>query len=414
MRPRHVARTRGPGQAHRRPPIEFVDVALAALVAIPHGSNIPRSSLDQSSVDEARVTGVIFPKSLYDRLRYSYGTPGESVAFIGLATLAVAGGVGVIGWPDSVPVALLAVPLLAGGFLLPPPLLRVIAGLVVVCLVVVSMAHGVAGAFLPETFVVVFTAVVAGGLARSRARLGVHGTMGESLLVDLRDRLAAQSKRPDLPSGWDLQSAQRVGGRTAFSGDFIVFAESPEGDLLEVVVVDVSGKGYEAGARALQLSGAFGALLGSVAPDAFLSAANAYLLRQHWPEGFATAVHLVVDLRIGTYDVRSAGHPPTIHYHAGSGLWETLDATGTLLGVTDDASYVPTTGQVSRGDAMLLYTDGVVEMRRRGLADGIDKLKGEAERLVARNRMERGAEALIEAMGRSESDDRALVLLRRT
>ena len=71
-------------------------------------------------------------------------------------------------------------------------------------------------------------------------------------------------------------------------------------DRLELVVVDVSGKGEEAGTRALLLSGAFGGLLGSpAAREEFLGAANAYLIRQDWHEGFATAVHVSLDLFTG-------------------------------------------------------------------------------------------------------------------
>ena len=63
-----------------------------------------------------------------------------------------------------------------------------------------------------------------------------------------------------------------------------------------MVVVDVSGKGEGAGTRALLLSGAFGGLLGALPPGEFLPAANDYLLRQDWDEGFATAVHLSLDV----------------------------------------------------------------------------------------------------------------------
>ena len=41
-------------------------------------------------------------------------------------------------------------------------------------------------------------------------------------------------------------------------------------------------------------------------------AANDYLLRQEWEEGFATAVHLSLDLATGRFEVRTAGHPPAV------------------------------------------------------------------------------------------------------
>jgi hypothetical protein len=62
---------------------------------------------------------------------------------------------------------------------------------------------------------------------------------------------------------------------------------------------------------------------------------------------------------------------------------------------------------------MMLYTDGLVEAPRRDLADGIDKLQGEAERLVARG-FRHGAQQLIDAVASSDDDDRALLLLWRT
>ena len=163
----------------------------------------------------------------------------------------------------------------------------------------------------------------------------------------------------------------------------------------------------------MTLSGAFGGLLGSLPPEQFLPAANAYLLRQNWSEGFATAVHLVVELTTGEYEVRSAGHPPAIHFHAGSGRWETLETEGGLLGVFDKDVYEPAVGQLRPGDALMLYTDGLVEAPRRDLADGIDKLQGEAERLVAGG-FRGGAKKLIDAVASSDADDRALLLLWRT
>ncbi len=126
-------------------------------------------------------------------------------------------------------------------------------------------------------------------------------------------------------------------------------------------MVDVSGKGVDAGTRALLLSGAFGGLLGAVEPARFLPAANDYLLRQRWSEGFATAVHLVVDFGTGHYVLESAGHPPAAHFVSGSGTWNVIAGEGMVLGVLPESRYPPVRGVLNVGDAMLLYTDGLVE-----------------------------------------------------
>ncbi len=247
--------------------------------------------------------------------------------------------------------------------------------------------------------------------AANRSRLGVALLRGESMLVDLRDRLASQSQLPVLPEGWRAEVVLRSAGGASFAGDFVVATKDRGGSLLEVVVVDVSGKGVGAGTRSLQLSGAFGGLLGSLPPDAFLPAANEYLLRQEWSEGFATAIHLALDLSSGRMEVRTAGHPPAVQLHAGSGRWEVLWTEGPVLGVVEPGRYHCHCGQMLPGDVLMLYTDGLVETRERDISTGIDKLLGQAERLTGMG-FERGAEKLVASV-ENDRDDRALLLLHR-
>ena len=72
----------------------------------------------------------------------------------------------------------------------------------------------------------------------------------------------------------------------------------------------------------------------------------------------------------------------------------------------------PSTGaRCQPGDALLLYTDGLVETPTRDITYGIDKLLGEAEKLV-KHGFEGGADRLVESVD-SKSDDRALFLLHR-
>ena len=317
----------------------------------------------------------------------------------------------------AVPISLFVLPLLVGGLFLA---YRALVPLVVVVLVAgtavaVLSAETRVAMQLPSVMVVAVTAVFMLALARARARLGlgVSGTMGEEMLVDLRDRLRAQGELPVLPHGWRAELALRPAGGASFSGDFVVSSQAPRSSRVEIALVDVSGKGVAAGTRALLLSGAFGGLLGSLPVEEFLGAANGYLLRQRWPEGFATAVHLSLDLASGQFELRSAGHPPAVRFHAGSGKWGLVPAAGTALGILDAATYDPVGGTLGRGDALLLYTDGLVETPRRDIGVGIDKLQGEAERLVKRGFSD-GARLLVDRVGDFPGDDRALLLIWRT
>jgi Stage II sporulation protein E (SpoIIE) len=320
---------------------------------------------------------------------------------------------GILQTTQVIPVSVLTVPILIGGIWLSLRSLIVIVGAAGIAMTVMAVSLPPRLATVLGFGVNIITAILMLGFARSRHRLGVTGVGGESMLVDLRDRLIAQGVVPELPRGWHFDVVHRSAGSARFSGDFLVATRSADGGTLELALVDVSGKGLAAGTRALMLSGAFGGLLGSLPPRDFLAAANAYLLRQDWGEGFATAVHVAVDLTSGNYEVRTAGHPPAVQYQAGSGRWYTVPTTGALLGVFDDEKFDAVPGALGVGDALLLYTDGLVEGPDRDFDVGIDKLMGEAERLVARG-FDHGARTLVDLVPSSDADDRALVLLWRS
>ena len=146
-------------------------------------------------------------------------------------------------------------------------------------------------------------------------------------------------------------------------------------------------------------------------PSEFLAGANRFLLQQAWDEGFATAIHLSLHLDTGHYDLRSAGHPPAALRHAGSGRWEVIETEGPVLGLVEDATFEAISGQMRHGDALLLYTDGMVETRTRDIGLGIDRMLGQAERLL-RGHFEGGAARLIDSLG-SRNDDLALLLVHR-
>lgn len=302
-------------------------------------------------------------------------------------------------------------PLLAGALLLDPRALRVLIAVATGCLLIEVVVAGFDDVHQGALVVVAVTAFASHEMARSRQDTGLGVFGGDTVLFDLRARLEQQSRLPRLPEGWDADSMVHSAGEAAFAGDFIV-SRLGAGQL-EVALVDVSGKGVQAGTRSLLLSGAAGGLLGSGCPAMFLGRANDYLGRQDWEDGFATAVHVHLDLGTGAYAVSSAGHPPLAHFDAGSGRWSLIEAPGVALGVLHEATYEAVTGKLDHGDALLMYTDGLVEVPGRDLSYGIDKLLGAAERVVA-DGFRGGAEALMQWVDASSADDRGLVLLWRT
>ncbi|MFG2527894.1 PP2C family protein-serine/threonine phosphatase [Streptomyces sp. NPDC048516] len=341
------------------------------------------------------------------------GSDRFALAVLLLAIPALAAGT--LGWPEWVAPTALVLPVIAGGLLLRPANLLILYAASAAALVVEAALLGPYDEG-PEritagTVLVVAAAGFAGLLiAQFRSRVGVPWRRGGTMLFDLRERIRVQSTLPALPEGWHHEMALRPAGGQFFSGDFVVASRTQGGQILEVVLTDVSGKGMDAASRALLLSGAFGGLLGSLPPHAFLPAANGYLLRQDWDEGFATSIHLVLDLESGDYELLSAGHLPALQLSAGSGRWEEKPGEGPLLGVFDGAQFDPVKGTLRPGDVLMLFTDGLVEAADRDITEGIDRLTGEADRYVAGG-FAGAAWHLIETVAKDVNDDRALLLI---
>ncbi|HTW21897.1 MAG TPA: PP2C family protein-serine/threonine phosphatase [Mycobacteriales bacterium] len=311
------------------------------------------------------------------------------------------------------PALTLVVPIVFGGLLLEPRPLVVEFAAVLGVLIAENLGVGHSQVHLGAYVVVVIVAGIAFQQSLDRQRLGLSLGRGEQMLFELRDRLRSQGELPPMPATWHAEVEQHSAGGASFGGDFLVATLADGGRSMELVLVDVSGKGVDAGTRALMLSGALGGLLGAVPPPRFLPSANEYLLRQGWGEGFATALHLTVELTTGRYRLSTAGHPPAVHYVGGTGKWQVVEPQGTVLGLLPDAEFGFVEGELRPYDALLLYTDGLVEVPGRDLAVGIDKLLGAAERLIPRG-FDGGAQRLMQEAAPNASDDRAIVLLWRT
>ena len=98
----------------------------------------------------------------------------------------------------------------------------------------------------------------------------------------------------------------------------------------------------------------------------------------------------------------------TIEGRAGPGLIATIAVTA----VVADLRLVPERGTLRPGDALMLYTDGLVETPGQDIDYGTDRLLGEADKLVSTG-FRAGAADLVRAMasGVGSNDDRALAII---
>jgi hypothetical protein len=246
----------------------------------------------------------------------------------------------------------------------------------------------------------------------SRQRSGLPSPLSEALLAELKEGLQSQSALPALPVGWHVETAMIASDGVGYAGDFLVADLDDDRRRFELVLVDVCGKGLGAGPQALQFAGALGGLIGSLPPAELMQAANRFLLRRHLDDSFATAVHVAVDLADGHYSITSAGHPPALRWDAAGDVWHIDNARGMAIGIEADPVLTVSEGVLAAGDALLFYTDGVIESPASDLDAGIDWLRD-----VARESIHHGhvgsARRMIDRVERGD-DDRAVLVLSRT
>jgi serine phosphatase RsbU (regulator of sigma subunit) len=230
-------------------------------------------------------------------------------------------------------------------------------------------------------------------------------TMQRSLLPRTRPQLA------ELEIGDVYASSARVD----VGGDVYDFLELADGRLA-VVLGDVTGHGVDATADMAMAKFVFRSLAReNPEPGGFLSAANEIVLEEIASGKFITLVFLTVDGRKGELACASAGHPPPRLLRAG-GTPEPLDVGGLALGIEGGQAYEEARVRLEPGDAVVLYTDGLLEARREGELYGEQRLDA-ALAANAQLTAQELADALLadcRAFGGELGDDCAIVVLKRT
>jgi serine phosphatase RsbU (regulator of sigma subunit) len=151
-------------------------------------------------------------------------------------------------------------------------------------------------------------------------------------------------------------------------------------------------------------------------PADFLASANDVICSEIGPGKFISMSYVVVDGLSGRVTGASAGHPaPRIVLPDGS--TRPLEAHGLVLGIDGGQEYAESGADLPPGASLVLYTDGVVEARRKGELygdDRLDTLLAQNHELPARALAVAVAEDAREFAGGDLSDDLAVVVIRRT
>lgn len=339
--------------------------------------------------------------------------PAEPVRLVLLASGSLAMLSLYLHWSEYVPRSAFVPLIVLGGLGLGVARLRVLFALISLCVAATFVAQPSSGWRALSLIAILLSTMLAMYLlARAREGLGVYTSTATSMLHALRRAHGHFMEVPPLPEGWQVECAVAGAHGDTFLGDVVLASEGYHRKHAEICLVDVSGKGLRAGTRGMTVAAAFSGLLGQVEPRRFLGAANSYLVRQEWTEGFATAVHVDLDPVQARYSVSGAGHPPAMTYRAETGTWdEVCDAIGPALGLMQGMKFPRSEGDLHSGDALVLFTDGVIESRDGQLADGIDWVGGVAERFVAGGTFTGLAQSLIDSARGGTGDDRAAVVI---
>ena len=126
----------------------------------------------------------------------------------------------------------------------------------------------------------------------------------------------------------------------------------------------------------------------------------------------ATLVYLRCDPKTGTVVYTNAGHPPPIVLRV-DGSTEYLESGRSVpIATVRSAEYHDAMTHLSPGDTLFLYTDGLIEERRRSIDEGLQSLEDAVSR--GPKPLEELCDFILKEIlsGRDAVDDTALVALR--
>jgi phosphoserine phosphatase RsbU/P len=163
---------------------------------------------------------------------------------------------------------------------------------------------------------------------------------------------------PSIPS-YDVAAFSRPA--QIVTGDYFDFLPFEDGSY-GFVVGDVSGHGVSAGMLVASLQTVFHTLAPEVDSTVdVLKRINRLYVHNINFTTFVTLFFARLDPQARLFSYASAGHNPPLLYRSSTGESVWLKPTGPAIGLVDDFGFKCNNIQLSQGDILLLYTDGLVE-----------------------------------------------------
>ncbi|MGA9761500.1 MAG: SpoIIE family protein phosphatase [Gaiellaceae bacterium] len=219
-----------------------------------------------------------------------------------------------------------------------------------------------------ETIEVALAIVGQAALAIDNARLYEQ----QKAFADAMQRSLLPDYEPEI-EGLDVGAVYAPSARVEIGGDVYDFMVLEDG-ALAVALGDVTGHGVDAAADMAMVKFTFRSLVRRYPePGAFLAAVNEVVLEEVELGKFVTMIYMKVDPARTELVCASAGHPRPRLLRA-DGTVESLPVGGLALGIVGGQSYDEIRIPYAPGDAVVLYTDGVIEARRERELYGTPRL----------------------------------------
>lgn len=143
-------------------------------------------------------------------------------------------------------------------------------------------------------------------------------------------------------------------------GDYYDFITIDENKLV-ICVGDVSGKGMPAAMLMSNLQATLrGQALFTTSAGECMARANKLIYRSTDEQKFATLFYGIMDARSDSFHFSNAGHDPPFLMRKDKQLMR-LSKGGTVLGFLDDYTFEEDSVSLERGDAIIIYSDGITE-----------------------------------------------------
>ncbi|WCL49183.1 7TM diverse intracellular signaling domain-containing protein [Leptospira sp. GIMC2001] len=147
-------------------------------------------------------------------------------------------------------------------------------------------------------------------------------------------------------------------------GDLYEFIEEENTGNLGVLVADVTGHGIPAAQVSSMVKAIFTFHKKWISkPDRLLREMNGTLLETHNNQ-MVTAAYLYIDTKTRLVNYANSGHPPLLVWRKKKMEVESYYPEGKILGWMDDSLNKADSIQLSKGDKIFLFTDGITDVRR--------------------------------------------------